>query len=197
MLRYAEKGYAVSRTKTTRIISIRGVCYAAFMLGDYDRFLRYYDIYTQLERKPDPESASLHEREIAILKLVHDADYDTAWHYIDKLPAGYIMHKNTMKAAIMRLRHDYRRMAEILDTLYRSRIRNFDGVNKHTYNALSSITFNQLLAFENQKLALERQTLANEQQRTRIINTQLELDNTQHSCTTRRSNCDTHVLRPT
>ena len=179
MLRYAEKSYTVSRTSTSRIRSIRGVCYAAFMLGDYDRFQRYYDIYTQLERKPDPTSVSLHEREIAILKLMRDADYDTAWQYIDKLPKGYDIHKRTMKAAILRLRHDYRYMAELLDTLYWKRIRGADMVKEHTYNSLSSIVFNQLLAFENQRLALERQTLANEQQRTQIRNTKLELDNTQ------------------
>ena len=179
MLRYAEKGYAVSRTSTTRIRSIRSVCYASFMLGDYDRFQRYYNIYTQLERKPDPTSVSLHEREIAILKLIHDADYDTAWHYIETLPNGYDIHKMTMKAEIMRLRHDYRYMAELLNTLYWNRIRGADMVKEHTYNSLSSLAFNQLLAFENQRLALERQTLANEQQRTQIRNTQLELDNTQ------------------
>ena len=179
MLRYAENGYAVSRTSTTRIRSIRNVCYAAFMLGDYDRFLRFYDIYTQIARKPDPESASLHEREIAILKLIHDADYDTAWHHIDKLPNGYSIHKLTMKAAILRQRRDYRYMAELLDTLYWNRIRGVDEVKENTYNTLSSLAFNQLLAFENQRLALERQTLANEQQRTQIRNTQLELDNTQ------------------
>ena len=179
MLRYAEKGYAVSRTITTRIRSIRGVCYASFMLGDYERFLRYYDIYTQIERKPDLKSSSLHEREIAILKLMHDADYDTAWHNIETLPKGYDIHKLTMKAAILRLRHDYRYMAELLDTLYWNRIRGADMVKVHTYNSLSSLAFNQLLAFENQRLALERQTLANEQQRTQIRNTKLELDNTQ------------------
>ena len=179
MLRYAEKDYSVGRTAMSKVLSMRNVCYASFILGDYSRFQRYYDIYTQLERKPNPKSTSLHEREIAILKMMHDGDYDTAWQYIDKLPEGYIMHKNTLKAETMRLKGNYRYMAELLDTLYRGRIRGVDEVKGHTYNTLSSLAFNQLLAFENQRLALERQTLANERQRTLIRNTQLELDNTQ------------------
>ena len=179
MLRYAEKDYSVGRTKMSKLLSMRGVCYASFMLGDHARFKRYYDIYTQLERKPNPKSTSLHEREIAILKMMYDGDYDTAWLYIDKLPEGYNVHKNTMKAEIMRLRRNYRYMAELLDTLYRGRIRGVDEVTEHTYNTLGSLVFNQLLAFENQRLTLEQQTLANSRQRTLIRNTQLELDNTQ------------------
>ena len=190
MLRYAEKDYSVGRTAMSKVLSTRGVCYASFMLGDYSRFQRYYDIYTQLERKPNPKSTSLHEREIAILKMMHDGDYDTAWQYIDKLPEGYIMHKNTLKAEILRLQGNYRYMAELLDTLYRGRIRGLDEVTEHTYNSLSSLAFNQLLAFENQRLALERQRGLNAQQSVLLYNSNLELDNTRLSL--RNSSLELH-----
>lgn len=48
MLVFAMKGFAIAKSPTTKLIAIRGVCYAAFMLGRYDTFLHYYNAYAKL-----------------------------------------------------------------------------------------------------------------------------------------------------
>ena len=73
MLEYAERGYNVSKSLVTKVRSLRGICYAAFMLGRYDTFMKFYNIHEKLEGKPDPKSPSIQVREIAILKLIYAA----------------------------------------------------------------------------------------------------------------------------
>lgn len=193
MLSYAERGHAVARTANSRLLCIRGICYAAFMLRDRDRFARYYDIYTSTERQPSVNSRSLHEREIAIMKLAVDGRYDEALQHIGRMPKQYDQHKLTLRAEIQSRCGDLHNLAIALDTLYRGRIRGFDMVKDNEYDRLGSSIFNQLLAFENQRLALEQQRLANERQRTQIAHTHLQLANTQLSL--KNSSLELHRTR--
>ena len=183
MLEYAERGYGVSKSFVTKTRSIRGICYAAFMLGRYDTFMKYYNIYEKLEGKPDPNSQSIQTREIAILKLIYDRRFGEAEASLTSMPLAsqYYIHQLRIWAEIYRFRGDYKTQAETFRRMYRTQVRQQDSVRSINTNAMSSRITNQMLVFDNQRLAIERQRLLNEQQRAELHNSNLELANTQLS----------------
>ena len=183
MLEYAERGYNESKSVITKTRSIRGICYAAFMLGRYETFLKYYNIYEKLAGKPDPKSSSIQVREIAILKLIYDRRFDEAEKSLTSMPLAqqYSIHIWRTAAEQSRFRGDYKSEAFVVDKMYRQQIRMQDSVRSMNISAVSSNITNMLLDMDNQRLAIERQKLLNEQQRTELHNSNLELANTQLS----------------
>lgn len=183
MLEYAERGYEVSKSFVTKTRSIRGICYAAFMLGRYDTFMKYYNIYEKTEGKPSPNSPSIQTREIAILRLIYDRRFDEAEKSLTSMPLGsqYFIHQLRLWAEVYRFRGDYNAQTATLRRMYRAQVQQQDSVRAINTNIMSSRITNQMIALENQQLAVERQRLLNEQQRTKLRNSNLELANTRLS----------------
>lgn len=183
MLDYAERGYNEGKSIVTKVRAIRGICYASFMLGKYDTFVKFYYIYEKLDGKPDPKSASIHQREIAILKLIYDRHFDEAEKSLLTMPLAnqYRIHQSRIGAELSRFRGDYKAQTTLMSQMYHMQIQQQDHVRAINTNAMSSNIANQLLTFENQRLAIERQKTLNEQQRAELHNSNLELANTQLS----------------
>ena len=178
MLVFAMKGFAIAKSPTTKLIAIRGVCYAAFMLGRYDTFLHYYNAYAKLgKHEPNVKSKLIVESELAILKLIYDHKYEEAEAGIDALPEKYTVHKLVLKAQVYRFRGDNAMYANTLSTMYRSRLK--DNLYNLNYAGLNSRIANQLLEVENQRLVIDHQRLLNEHQRVELNNSKLELANMQ------------------
>ncbi len=191
MLEYAEKGFHESRTMAAKLRVARSVCYAAFMLGRYDTFLKYYNFYCSSEHVPDAKSASLHERELAILKLIYDRRFDEARKAIASINEYYLQHKRLLEAEVCRFSGDYAGQASLLSKMYRMRIEATDSVRSLSFVDVNSRIANMVLEFENRRLALDHQKLLNEQQRIELHNSNLELANTQLSL----SNSDLELQR--
>ena len=181
MLEYAEKGYSVSRSMATRLRSIRGVCYAAFMLGKYDTFQKYYKLYSEIGHEPDVKSPLLHERDMAIMKLMYDRKFTEAMKQIETLPPTYKLHQQRLAVELYRLRGDIKQGAYVMRGMYRGQVMGFDSVYQNNTDIIDSRITNQLLEFENRRLTLDHQKLLNEQQRIELHNSNLELANTQLS----------------
>lgn len=180
MLAYAEKGYNMAKSQMSKLSAIRGVCYAAFMLGKYDVFLKYYDQYTTLSKhKPSHTSQYIHECELAIFKLIHENKFDDADEAINMLPKAYKAHKLRLQLELCRFKGDYAECGRILDRLveYRLNSRN-DSLN---YAEIYSHINNELLEKKNRQLAIKHQQLLNERQQVDLHNSKLELDNAQLS----------------
>lgn len=200
MLSFGERGFALAKSPISKLRAVRGVCYAAFMLGRYDTFLKYYDSYRQLSgHSADPKSPSLHEREIAILKFIYDRKFDEAEAVVNSLPAkGYGTHVILLRAEISRFRGDNAMCAQLLRDLYRGRLK--DSLYTFDYAGLGSRITNQILETENQKLALAHQRLVNDHQRMELHNTNLMLANTRLSLTNsdlelQRTRSDSKIMR--
>lgn len=200
MLSFGERGFALAKSPISKLRAVRGVCYAAFMLGRYDTFLKYYDSYRQLSgHSADPKSPSLHEREIAILKFIHDRKFDEAEAVINSLPSkGYAVHIHQLRAELSRFRGDNARYAQLLRELYRGRLK--DSLYTFDYAGLGSRITNQILEMENQKLALDHQRLVNDHQRMELHHTNLKLANTRLSLTNadlelQRTRSDSKIMR--
>ena len=178
MFEYAMKGFTIAKSPTTKLIAIRGVCYAAFMLGRYDKFLYYYNAHAKLgKREPNVKSKLTVESELAILKLIYDHKFEEAEAGIEALPEKYTIHKLLLKAQVYRFRGDNAMYASTMRIIYRSWLKdNFYNLN---YAELNSRIANQLLEVENQQLAIDQQRLLNEHQRVELNNSKLELANAQ------------------
>lgn len=178
MFECAMKGFTIAKSPTTKLTAIRGVCYAAFMLGRYDKFLHCYNTYAKLgKREPNVKSKLIVESELAILKLIYDHKFEEAEAGIEALPEKYTIHKLMLKAQVYRFRGDNAMYANTLCTMYRSRLK--DNLYNLNYAGLNSRIANQLLEVENQQLAIDRQRLLNEHQRVELNNSKLELANAQ------------------
>lgn len=181
MLEYGEKGYAVAKSPMSRLRAIRAICYASFMLGMKDNFMKYYDIYTQIGGKPNPRATSMQEREIAIIKLIYDGKNSEAEKYIALIPKNYAIHSRRLGIERRKMYGDYKEIAIMQTALYRMHINKSDSAMASNNNHLGIRIVNQLLTFENQRLELEHQRLLNEQQSTQLRNSNLELANTKLS----------------
>lgn len=200
MLSFGERGFALAKSPISKLRAVRGVCYAAFMLGRYDTFLKYYDSYRQLSgHSADPKSPSLHEREIAILKFIYDRKFEEAEAVVNSLPSkGYAVHRVQLKAELSRFRGDNAKCAQFLREMYRGRLK--DSLYTFDYAGLGSRITNQILEMENQKLALAHQRLVNDHQRMELHNTNLKLANTRLSLTNsdlelQRTRYDSRIMR--
>ena len=200
MLEYARKGLAVASTDESRLRLLRDACYASFMLEKYDVFSNYFNSYVKtLKRQPSGKSADLDEREMAILKLLHDKNYGEAKADIVSYPRK-TRHQYRLWIEYNRLVGDYEEMTKAQTVLYRSRIKEQDSVRSSNFMEMNARFINQKLEFENQRLEMNRQRLLSERQTTKMKNTHLKLANTQltlrnSSLELRRAKSSSDLLR--
>ena len=179
MLQYALKGYTVAKTTESKLDLLHNVCYAAFMLEKYDVFENYFDAYAKLLRhQPQTASADENEKEMAILKALHDKNYDRAKQAIIDYPQK-TRRQYRLWIEYNRLIGDYQEMTKAQTYLYRARIREQDSVRSSNFMEMNARFINQKLEFENQRLEMDRQRLLSERQTTELKNTHLKLANTQ------------------
>ncbi len=201
MLKYAENGLSLSRTDGQAIHLSRNAAYAAFMIGDYDKFKNYYDRYAKLiKREPSPHADNQSECELGIMNLMYCKNYDEAKKCIADFPGKGFTRKYCLWIEYNRQVGDYLEMTKAQTTLYRSRIKAQDSVRSNNFMEMNARFIDQKLEYENQRLEMDRQRLLSERQTTELTNTNLKLANTQltlrnSSLELRRAKSNSDLLR--
>lgn len=177
MLDYGLMAFKQCNSVVTRQRTVRAVCYAAIMLDKNDVFERYYDAYREMKGNVNPDSHDNEERDIAILKMLHDRDFNRAYTYIMKRDNQLKRHR--LLAKYYSLKGDYRALAALNEDLYHFQIRDCDSVRSHTYDGTLARFQNLRLDMRNQQLSSQRQHLDNERKSTELKAARLKLTNTQ------------------
>lgn len=177
MYDYAMLAYLNSETSITKMRTLHTVCYSTFMLGKYDEFERYFEIYSRLKGNVNPSSKDSEEAELAILKLLYDGDFNTALKHI--MTKRKFIIRSRLLAEYHKLKGDNKSQSETLTSLYHKHIRDCDSVRSLNYDATYARFFNQQLNMKNQRLSSQKQQLENERRASEISNASLKLANTQ------------------
>lgn len=177
MLDYGLMAFKNSNTVIARQRTVRAVCYAALMLDNSALFERYYDAYREMKGHVNPDSRDNEERDIAILKMLHDRDLDKAYTYILKLK--HRLPRYRLMAKYYSLKGDYRALAALNEDMYHFQVCDFDSVRSHTYDGTLARFQNLRLDIQNQQLSSQRQHLDNERKSTELKAARLKLTNTQ------------------
>lgn len=177
MFAYALKAYQTSRTTISRQRTIRSLCYAAMMLDREDDFMKYYNVYLGIKQKVDPDSRDTEERDIAILKFLHDRDFENAYKYIMKRPR--ILSRSRLLVKYYSMTGNLKALSEEQKYLYHVQIRDCDSVRSQNFDGTYARFLNLRLDMQNQRLGAQRQQLENERQATELKTAHLKLANTQ------------------
>ena len=180
MLDNAQCGFQLARTTEQKLNSLRDIAYSAFMLERYDVYSQAYSRYVKiLGRQPSAAAAEPDEREMGVLNLLHNKQYNEAKMRILAFPRKEMRHRYRLWIEYNRLIGDYLEMTKAQTILYRTRIKTQDSVRSSNFMEMNSRFINQKLEYENQQLEMDRQRLLSERQTTELKNTHLKLANTQ------------------
>lgn len=177
MLEYGLKAYQSSSTPITRQRTLRAVCYPLFMLGRMDEFDKYFGIYRALKGSVNPDSRDTEERDMAILEMLRNRDFDNAYKYI--MQRQRTLPRLRLLAKYYRMRGDTKALATTQRQMYRIQIRDCDSVRSQNYEATYARFINFRLDLQHQQLATQRQHLETERKSSELRNTNLQLANTQ------------------
>ena len=200
MLGYAREGIAAAKTAEQKLQLLHNAAYAEFMLEKYEAFTADYNAYAKLlGHRPQCNASDETEKEMAILKALHDKSYAEAKAAIMAYPKK-TRRQYRLWIEYNRLIGDYQEMTKAQTYLYRSRIREQDSVRSSNFMEMNARFINQKLEFENQRLEMDRQRLLSERQTTELKNTHLKLANTQltlrnSSLELRRAKSSSDLLR--
>ena len=176
MYDYAMLAYQNSETSVTKMRTLHTVCYSTFMLGKYDEFEKYFEIYSRLKGKVSPSSKDSEEAELAILKLLYDGEFNSALKHIMEKKKFIV--RSRLLAEYHKLKGDTKSLSKTLTSLYHAHIRDCDSVRSLNFDGTYARFFNQRLDMMNQRLSSQKQQLENERRASEISNTNLKLANT-------------------
>lgn len=180
MLSYALKGYAVSKTPMSRQRILRYVAYAEYMLGNYEEFKKYADLYFKLRGSmPDVESNDFESCEMAILLALYNRDYATAEKYLNKVKVTDNIYKMRLWVNYHYSKGNFEKVASLQKHAYHERIVIQDSVRSQSLAEINASLFNQKMMYEKQRLEIERQALVGEHQREALRHSHLQLANTE------------------
>lgn len=178
----ARKGYAVAKTRTTRMRLLRCMAFAKLKLQDYTAVAEYCRLYEKENGSPvKPLPNDLASNEVLSMAAIAEGDFDKAEQRIGAISDSYAESKARLYIELARRMDDYESMAGLRQYFYISRITKQDSVNLQDLIELNSQMTNQRLLFDNQHLVLEHQLEENGRQRAELDYTNLELAHTKLS----------------
>lgn len=178
----AMKGYAVAKTKTTRMRLLRYMAFAKLKLQDYAAAAECCRLYEKESGSPlKPLPKDLASNEVLSVAAIAEGDIDNAYEHIGAISDAFAESRIRLFIELARRIGDYEEMACLRQYFYGSRIFKQDSVNLQDLIELSSQMTNQRLLFDNQHLALEHRLVENERQRAELDYTNLELAHTKLS----------------
>lgn len=179
MREYSLKALNASRTDITRLRSLPILCIATFMSENYDEFKKYYDMYEQLKKTVSADSSDPEERNVAILKMLYDRDFEKAYNYIMKKKRA--LPRLRMLAELYKLSGATKSYALTNRMLYRIQVNDADSVRSMNFDNSYANILNLRLEMMHSFLHTQRNTLDTERKDAELRNAHLQLTNTQLS----------------
>lgn len=179
MLKYSEIGYAMAKSRITKLRMLVSICRANYMLGNYDEFARRYAELERLFGRIDPRTRDMGEVELVAMKYMYDRRMKEASDIIESIPDSlFLRHKMMLWMEYSRREGDYRLLANNQQVFYRGRIMGQDNVRKENVTDMDQRLADISNEYDHQRLVNVHQRLVNDRRRADIDNANLQLANT-------------------